>query len=661
MYEVYLDGKLLYKAGDENQVIIDAKLELSDNCSGSFEFELPKVNLLYDDINMLSSVITVKKQERLLFEGRVISIQKNFYGSKKVICEGALSYFLDSIQEPRQYQNISIRAFLENLLNVHNSYVETKKRFSLGIVTVEDSNDSIYRFTNFESTLDVLLEKLVKRLGGHLRIRKVNERNILDYIKEYDNTNKQVIEFGENLLDYSENLDVSEIATRVIPLGVRKEKSSIEGLEEYLDIKDVNDHKNYVESKDAISHFGIITRVVHFDDVTIASNLKKKGEEYLKDIQFADAVLNLKVIDLNMIDKEKEEIKLGDRIRVVSIPHGMDRFFTVTSMSIFLDKPEQNTVTLGSKSKLSLSKRSISQNQEIIDRIDMLPTQSDTLRIARDNATELITAQTTGNVITRSNEILIMDTKDKNTAKKVWRWNINGLGYSTTGINGSYDLAMTMNGEIVADYITTGTLSADLIRSGTIKDRNENIKWNLTTGELIAKKLSINSTNFTLTTYGTLTAKDVSISGIITTESGNKKTVMRSGYLNIYYGGKELGIIGGNGFRSSDEISGLNFDLEKTGDYMTWAAKPESGGSYTMVWTYARTDFGGFRGNALNAGCDIDMRNYKLHNVAWPDGGITGTMNFVEVNSVSRDGTLDSWSNNCYMQFKNGILIGGRF
>lgn len=661
MYEVYLDEKLLYKAGDENQVILDSKLELSDNCSGSFEFELPKINLLYNEIKMLSSIITVKKGDRLLFEGRVISIQKNFYGNKKIVCEGALSYFLDSIQEPKKYQNMSIRAFLENVLYVHNSHVEAKKRFSLGMVTVEDSNDSIYRFTNFESTLDVLLEKLVKRLGGHLRIRKVNGRNILDYIKEYDNTNKQVIEFGENLLDYTENLDVSEIATRIIPLGARKEKSNIEGLEEYLDIKEVNNQKNYVESKEAISNFGIITRTVHFDDVTMASNLKKKGEDYLKDIQFADVVLNLKVIDLNMVDKEKEEIKIGDRIRVVSVPHGMDRFFTVTSMSIFLDKPEQNTVILGNKSKLSLSERSISQNQEIIEKIDMLPPQSETLKLAKDNATALLTSHTTGNVVTRSNEILIMDTKDRNTAKKVWRWNINGLGYSKTGINGVYGLAITMNGEIVADYITTGTLKADLIKAGTIKDTKDNIRWNLNTGELIAKKLSIQSTNFTLTPYGSLTAKNVSISGVITTESGDRKTTMRSGYLNIYYGGKELGMIGGNGFRDSDAISGLNFDLEKTGDYMTWAAQPESGGSYNMVWTYARTGFSGFRGGALNAGCDIDMRNYKLHNVSWPDGGINGTMNFVKVNSMDRDGTVSNWTNGCSLQFKNGILISAAF
>ena len=86
---------------------------------------------------------------------------------------------------------------------------------------------------------------------------------------------------------------------------------------------------------------------------------------------------------------------------------------------------------------------------------------------AIENATKLISGGLGGYVIIHSStggnhpdEILIMDTDDINTASKVWRWNKGGLGYSSTGYNGPYALAMTQDGQIVADFITTGTMSA---------------------------------------------------------------------------------------------------------------------------------------------------------------------------------------------------------
>ena len=68
-----------------------------------------------------------------------------------------------------------------------------------------------------------------------------------------------------------------------------------------------------------------------------------------------------------------------------------------------------------------------------------------------------------GYVYKTNSELYIMDTNDPKTAKKVWRWNINGLGYSSTGIEGRYETAITMDGSIVADFITTGKINTNLI------------------------------------------------------------------------------------------------------------------------------------------------------------------------------------------------------
>lgn len=665
MYQVFLDEHVLYIPGDDEAVLIDPVLELALGKSGTFSARVPKVNPLYEKLKALDSTVRVERDGVALFYGRILSVERDFYGTKSITCEGELAYLLDSVQEPSEFHDISPRAFLETLIAKHNNQMAKdgahNKRFTVGQVTVTDPNDSLYRYTNWETTLDAITDKLVKGLGGFLRVRHVGEVRYLDYLAESDNTNTQVIEFGENLLDYTDTLLAEDIATRVIPLGKRLETSSIAALEEYTTIKSVNSGKTYVESASAIQNFGIVTKTVSFENVSVPANLKKKAENYLKDSQFADVTLTLTAVDLHLVHADMEAMKIGDRIRVISPPHGMDRFFPLTRLSLALDRPESSSVTLGTEVKAGLSERSISENKELVERIERLPTQSDMLRLAKDNATALITAATTGHVVTRKNEILIMDTADKNTAKKVWRWNAGGLGYSKTGYNGTYGTAITMNGAIVADFITTGTLNADLIRAGTLKDKQGNISWNMSSGALTAKKLSIDSPNFKLTTYGYMTAKGASIDGSITASSGDTKVRVGYGHLSIYYNDKEMGLIGGNSFAQSNSIAGLNFDLENTGDYMTWAAQPASGGNYNMVWTYARSSFSGFTGGALNAGCDIDMHNYTLKNVNFEGGGISGTANFVKINSMSSDGTAANWSNNCYMTFKNGILIDGRF
>lgn len=101
------------------------------------------------------------------------------------------------------------------------------------------------------------------------------------------------------------------------------------------------------------------------------------------------------------------------------------------------------------------------------------------LQKAIDSATALITGNKGGYVVLHSStggkdpdEILIMDTPDIQTATKVWRWNKSGLGYSYTGYNGPYGLAMTQDGKIVADFITAGTLNANLIEVINLKAQN---------------------------------------------------------------------------------------------------------------------------------------------------------------------------------------------
>ena len=305
-------------------------------------------------------------------------------------------------------------------------------------------------------------------LGGFFRIRYADGVRYIDYLEENQNTNSQVIKLGRNLMDLTKNVDLSEIATAIIPLGERLEESPIEGLEARLTIESVNDGRDYVFSQEAVNNYGWIYKTVTYDNVTTPSALKEKGQKYLTDEQYKNMVIEATAIDLHLIDNEIEGFKLSDNIRVLSEPHGLDRFFRLTQMKLNLNNPEKDTITLGKASNTSLSAKTASITEEFKKEMERIASPSSIIKQAVDNATQLITNAMGGYVYKTNNELYIMDTNNPKTAQKVWRWNINGLGYSSTGINGQYGLAMTMDGNIVADFIASGTMYADRIKGGTL-------------------------------------------------------------------------------------------------------------------------------------------------------------------------------------------------
>ncbi|MEN2550923.1 phage tail protein, partial [Acinetobacter baumannii] len=89
-----------------------------------------------------------------------------------------------------------------------------------------------------------------------------------------------------------------------------------------------------------------IYKTVIFDNVKVPSNLKKKGEEYLKTAQYEKMVLELKAIDLNFVNEGNQELRVGDKIRCISAPNGMDKEFPLTKKWIYITQFKKNTVTL---------------------------------------------------------------------------------------------------------------------------------------------------------------------------------------------------------------------------------------------------------------------------------------------------------------------------
>ena len=480
MYTVRLDDKKIYDARIDDLKLIEPVIELEENNAGSFSFTIQDSHPSYDDIKRRKSIIKVYEDDEIIFAGMVYEIEEDFYKNKKVYCEGELSYLNDTIQRPAEYHDMTVRGLLETYIENHNAQVEPEKQFKLGMVTVKDPNDSIYCYTNMETTLSCIKDDLLDDLGGIIRVRYMNNEKYIDYITDDDvRTNQQVIRLGENLINYTSNISSLDIATAIIPLGNRLEESPIESLDMRLDIKSVNNNLDYVSDSIAVSNFGWIYKTVVWDDVTDANILKSKGEKYLTDSQFDNLVIEVNALDMHLIDNNEMSIRLSDKIRIISKPHGLkDKYFRLTKQTIYLNNPENNTITLGKEEHISLSAKTVQANNDILKAMEKITPASTILKQAKENASALINGNgENGYVVLHENEkgvvyeILVMDTPDINTATRVWQWNQNGLGYANSkDENGNWEfgLAMTINGEIVADYITTGTMNCDRLKGGTI-------------------------------------------------------------------------------------------------------------------------------------------------------------------------------------------------
>lgn len=514
MYSVYIKNNNEEEVCIYNDIFIteetkmaSPKLDMIENSAGTFTFKLPSTNLGYNLIERLSTEIIVKKKNIELWSGRVINIKEDFYKNRNYTCEGELAYLNDTTQPQTDYEDISVVNFLMNLIQEHNFKARSDKHFTVGAVGFSGSYNYIY--TNYESTLKYISD-IINDFGGFIGIRKQNGIRYIDYTREEDRpTSVQEIRFGSNLLDFTKSYDSTDFCTVLLPLGARLENnygismSGIEGVDAYTTIEDVNGGSLYLTNESTLEAFGWIEKVVHFDDIDDEEELLEKAREYLTSVQFDNMVLEVNAVDLGYLGVVPENIKLSDQVRVISHPHGLDRFFPVTKISIPLDNPANTSFTMGSSVKQSMSAKAVSISNVITEQIDNTLSDTSLLDIAKSNADSLINKFSTGYITTTqtdngSQELYITDVPLSSgynpnnpaaAASRYWRWNLNGLAYynrrDVTATNPSgMKLGLTMDGAINADLITTGVLNANVVKAGILRGRTGNSYWNLDTGQL---------------------------------------------------------------------------------------------------------------------------------------------------------------------------------
>lgn len=252
-------------------------------------------------------------------------------------------------------------------------------------------------------------------------------------------------------------------------------KDAVKGAKSRLDIGLVNNGVKYIRNNDGISKWGQIWGSYEFDGVTDPNILLTKAKQYLEEQIVLPQTFTLTAVDLSLIDANVDDFKVGYWTNVVSNPQNIKGTYILTQAVIDISNPANSSVTLNGKSNslaLNLSRATIDATRRI-QQIENNASQWITDAVA--NATDLIRGGLGGYVIMNTNdatgfpdEILIMDSPAKENAQNVIRLNKNGIGFSTSGYNGTYHNAWTIDGQLVADFITTGTMSADRMRGGML-------------------------------------------------------------------------------------------------------------------------------------------------------------------------------------------------
>lgn len=450
--------------------------EYAGNSPGYLKFKITPKHPYYDKILPLSSELFVYEDGVEIFRGRSTTTEEEFNRTHQITCESDIAYLCDSIIRPFEFQG-SIVEFMTQVLKVHNEQVEARKQYLLGRVNVVDSNNYINRSnSDYSCSLDCLRDKLVKTHGGYLRTRCESGKRYLDYLTDGGGTNDQVIRYGVNLADYSKTQDATELFTALIPTGADLEdtSSSGESTTKTVDITSVNGGKDFIYDEDAVQRYGWIFRQHKWEDVTLPENLIKKARAYLEQSIYLSDVLKLTAVDLANVDVDIKRLKTGYWTKVISRPHGVDVMYILEKRTRNLQEPGKDTVSLGG-TIATLSGSMAKSQKELSAKVEQVG-QAATKGIDQkiNNATQLISGGLGGYVVIgrsengQPEEILILDAPTKANAKNVIRLNKNGIGFSTSGYNGVYRNAWTIDGNLIADFITSGTMYADRIKGGTL-------------------------------------------------------------------------------------------------------------------------------------------------------------------------------------------------
>lgn len=304
------------------------------------------------------------------------------------------------------------------------------------------------------------------------------------------------IRYGKNLTSLTQEANCAEVYTAVYPFWANGE-TTVELPEKTVAVAGTYDYVKVLP----------LDLSSAFDAQPSADALRTSAQYYITDNKVGVPKVSL---TLSFAQLEGETVELCDTVAVIFERLGVSARAKIvaTTYNVLLDR--YDSVEVGD-ARSSIADTIAGQAADIKN----IPISLD-LQAAIVNATGWITGAKGGYVIFKRNdegqptEILIMDSPDMATAQNVWRWNMGGLGFSSTGVNGPYETAITQDGSIVGKFVTADGLFVNAA----------NINGKVTAGQIDADDLHVKSAN---------------IDGTITADAINLNTAQINGTLSAQY------------------------------------------------------------------------------------------------------------------------------
>ena len=314
---------------------------------------------------------------------------------------------------------------------------------------------------------------------------------VIQHTKRGQNTGV-VIEYGKNLTGMEHDGDNTDVYTDMLPYAVQTDENGNETVVTLPEVLVPITDSELVRRKTLIKDF---TEFFDFGTEITADRLRAKASSYLSANPMGVTAPTL-TVTFEPLWKQPEYAAVLERVSLcdtVTIRHsalGITAKAKVIKTVYDTLSEKYVSVTLGSAKANFINTVSHAEQaaQAAAAKVDRFPA---IMSAAIQSATNLITGQSGGYVVINQNEVtgqpyelLVMDAPDIGEAVNIWRWNVGGLGFSHNGYNGPYETAITADGQIVADFITAGTLAANIIKAGVLSSQDGSSWWDLETGEV---------------------------------------------------------------------------------------------------------------------------------------------------------------------------------
>lgn len=388
------DKRLIYAPNNRSALVLSPKLTREVSKGGSLSFTMTRDHEQYESLQKMSTCITVEQDDKEIWRGRVLSHEADWYNRRVIYCEGALSYFNDSAITPFNYEG-KLAQFLQHLIDAHNQQCGSMemKRFELGTVTAAlgdlvvhyGDRDSYGVGEDYGSTWDIIDKMVLKVYGGYAycTYNPATGNNVLNYCDqsfEADRLVDQTIEYGVNLLDFTEKTDTNSLFTRVYPMGSKhtveetkwkwkflwwgekyteshEERYGISGTDaatvsKYLPkgysyrLDSSDGDCGWIQNDAAAQKFGIVSALGEYDTDS-DNDTFAAGVQDLQKNSLMVTSYTVKAVDLRDAGYDKDRLTFASYANIISKPHSIDVIMLCTKLVEPLDQPDKKEYTFG--------------------------------------------------------------------------------------------------------------------------------------------------------------------------------------------------------------------------------------------------------------------------------------------------------------------------